>query len=46
MLQAGKSRVRIRLRSLNFFSFTCSFQPRRGLGVDSASDSTKNLSVG
>jgi hypothetical protein len=37
MLQAGRSRVRFPMRSLDFFfSIYLSFQPHYGLGVDSA----------
>jgi hypothetical protein len=38
MLQAGRSRVRFPMRSLDFFQLTCSFQPHYGPGVDSASN--------
>jgi hypothetical protein len=38
MLQAGRSQVRIPMRSLNFFQFTLSFQPHCGPGVDSPSN--------
>jgi hypothetical protein len=30
MLQTGRSRVRVLMRSLNFFQFTESFQPHHG----------------
>jgi hypothetical protein len=38
MLQAGRSRVRFLMRSLDFFQFTSSFQPHYGPQVDSASN--------
>jgi hypothetical protein len=36
MLQAGRSRVQVPMRSLDFFSID--FQPHYGPGVDSASN--------
>jgi hypothetical protein len=38
MLQAGKSRVRFLMRSLDFFQLTKSFQPHYDPGVDSSSN--------
>jgi hypothetical protein len=38
MLQAGRSRVQIPIRSLDFFQLTQSFQPHYDPGVDSASN--------
>jgi hypothetical protein len=38
MLEAGGSRVRFPMRSLDFFQFTWSFQLHYGHGVDSASN--------
>jgi hypothetical protein len=37
-LQAGKSRVRFPMRSLDFFQLTESFHPHCGPGVNSASN--------
>jgi hypothetical protein len=38
MLQTKRSRVRLPMRSLDFFHLTSSFQPHYGPGVDSASN--------
>jgi hypothetical protein len=38
MVQAGMSRVRFPMRSLDFFKLIKSFQQHYGLGVDSASN--------
>jgi hypothetical protein len=41
MLQAGRSRVRFPMRSLNFFQFILYFQPHFGPEVDSTSNRNK-----
>jgi hypothetical protein len=38
MLQAGRSRVQVPMRSLDYFKLTQSFQPHYGSGVESASN--------
>jgi hypothetical protein len=46
MLQAGRSRVRIPMRSLDFLQFTWSFQPHYCPGVDSVSNEYQESSWG
>jgi hypothetical protein len=45
MLQAGRSQVRVPMRSLNFFDLSKSFQPHYGLGVSSASNRNKYQNI-